>query len=331
MILIVSSVEDDHAAAVLKELKAQSVVEVQLLDLSRFPQELQLSMDFGGAVESGGGRFRTEKEEIPVSDATVVWWRRPQPFTIPEDISDRTHLNFAFSECYEAVNGLWLTLSATWVNNPGRDEEAARKPYQLQLASELGFTIPRTRITSDPAAAREFVEALQPTQTIYKAFTGTEQAWRETRVLRGDEIDLLDDVRFAPVIFQEYIAAKLDLRITVIGSEIYASAIHSAEVEYQADYRMELSNARVEPFTLPKEVEGLVRTYMERLGLVYGAIDMRVTPEGRYVFLEINPAGQWLFMEERTGVPMTEAFAKLLLREHEARTRARSGLKLRSA
>ena len=117
-------------------------------------------------------------------------------------------------------------------------------------------------------------------------------------MLREDEVALLDDVRFAPVIFQEYIPAQLDLRVTVIGNEIHTSAIHSADTAYQADYRMELNDARVEAFTLPGGMQRLVRAYMGRLGLLYGAIDIRVTPEGRYVFLEINPSGQWLFMEQ---------------------------------
>ncbi len=321
MILIVSNSDDDHAQAVMQSLQRRKDVPAHLLDLSRFPQELHLSMDFQEGTDLVQGWFRNDRDVVPVSDCSVVWWRRPQPFSMHEDLSDRTHLNFALSECYEAVNGLWLTLPATWVNHPTRDEEAARKPYQLRVAREVGFEIPRTRITSDPAAAREFAESLGFSRTIYKAFTGTEQAWRETRVLQEDEVALLDDVQFAPVIFQEYIPAQLDLRITVIGDEIYPSAIHSADMAYQADYRMDLSDARVEVFTLPSEIQRLVRTYMERLGLLYGAIDIRVTPEGRYVFLEINPSGQWLFMEQRTGAPMTEAFTSLLVREHEKRPR----------
>ncbi len=322
MILIVSNDDDDHARAVIESLRRRKSVAVQLLDLSRFPKELHLGLDY----EEGAGPirswFRNDREAVSVSNCSVVWWRRPQPFSMHEELLDPSQLSFAHTECYEAVNGLWLTFPATWVNHPSRDEEAARKPYQLRIAREVGFEIPRTRITSDPAAAAQFVEELGSSRTIYKAFTGTEQVWRETRVLRENEVALLDDVQFAPVIFQEYIPAQLDLRITVIGDEIHASAIHSAEGAYQADYRMELSDARVETFTLPSGIQSLVRAYMRRLGLLYGAVDIRVTPEGRYVFLEINPSGQWLFMEERTGAPMTEAFTSLLVREHEKRAGA---------
>ena len=319
MILIISNSEDDHAQAVMQHLRRDSSIPVHLLDLSRFPRKLNLSIDIKNSKLPVSGGFRNELEEIPVTDCSVVWWRRPQPFSMHEGLSEESNLNFALRECYEAVNGLWLTFPATWVNHPTKDEEAARKTYQLHIAKEIGFEIPQTRITSNPTAAREFIKSLGCSQTIYKAFTGTEQSWRETRVMKENELALLDDVEIAPVIFQEYIPAKLDLRITVIGEEIYASAIHSSEVTYQADYRMELGTARVEAFSLPSEIEERIRAFMKRLGLLYGAIDFRVTPEGRYVFLEINPSGQWLFMEERTGVEMTKAFAEMLVRKHPIR------------
>ncbi len=322
MILIVSNADDDHAQAVMQSLRRRTSVAVHLLDLSLFPKELHLCLDYDDGVDPIEGWFRSDQVEIPVSDCSVIWWRRPQPFSMHEELLEPSQLNFAHSECYEAVNGLWLTLPATWVNHPTRDDEAARKPYQLRVAREVGFEIPRTRITSDPAAAHQFVKELGSSRTIYKAFSATEQEWRETRVLREDEVGILDDVRFAPVIFQEYIPAQLDLRVTVIGEEIHTSAIHSADGAYKADYRMELNDAQVEAFTLPDRIQSLVRTYMRRLGLLYGAIDFRVTPEDRYVFLEINPSGQWLFMEQRTGAPMTEAFTSLLVREHEKRVAA---------
>jgi glutathione synthase/RimK-type ligase-like ATP-grasp enzyme len=74
-----------------------------------------------------------------------------------------------------------------------------------------------------------------------------------------------------------------------------------------------MENAKFEPTTLPVETEKRIFALMKRLGLVYGAIDLRRTPEGRHVFLEVNPAGEWRFVEERTGQPITKALAKLLI------------------
>ena len=174
------------------------------------------------------------------------------------------------------------------------------------------MSIPRTLITNDPGKALSFVAEVGENRVIYKAFTGTEQEWRETRLLKTEEQALLDNVKFAPVIFQEYIDADIDLRITCLGEEIFAAAIYSQETSYKVDFRVDWSDTRVEPIELPDSVAELLKAFMKKIGLVYGAIDMRRTPDGDYVFLEVNPSGQWLFIEAKTGQPITSTLARML-------------------
>lgn len=99
----------------------------------------------------------------------------------------------------------------------------------------------------------------------------------------------------------------------MVGSELFAAAIYSQETAYPVDFRMDMQRARTEPVTLPDGVRDRVLALLRRLGLVYGAVDMRLTPDGEYVFLEINPAGQWLFVEQRTAQPITRAVVRALL------------------
>jgi glutathione synthase/RimK-type ligase-like ATP-grasp enzyme len=129
------------------------------------------------------------------------------------------------------------------------------------------------------------------------------------------EYQLLDRVAVAPVIFQEFVPAEVDLRITVVGEQFFAAAIHSQELPYPLDFRLFLDRdpgVRMEPTELPTEVEGGLMRLLKSAGLRYGAIDMRRTPSGRHVFLEVNPSGQWRFVEEVTGQPITAAMARLL-------------------
>ena len=189
---------------------------------------------------------------------------------------------------------------------------AHRKLYQLGIAQQVGLTVPETLISNDPEVATKFVEEHGIESTIYKSFSGTRDAWRETRLLKEDELSLIDAVRYAPVIFQEYIDAQFDLRVTVVGKEIFPAAIHSQETSYKVDFRMDMSNARVEPHQLPPAIEENLHALMDRLGIVYGAIDMRLTPDGQYVFLEVNPAGQWLFVEAKSRQPITKCLAHVL-------------------
>lgn len=309
MILVVSSPGDVHAAAVLGHLAALNAPAI-LLDTSDFPTRSRIELRYGGGADLrltlGDGR------PLALGECRAIWWRRPQLARIDQALFRDSHRSFALNECHEALAGMWNALDAFWVNPPPRDEVAARKAFQLRIAEDVGLTIPRTLITNDPGQARRFIDAVAPARVICKAFSATRQEWRETRILGEAELAALDNVKYAPVIFQEYIPAGVDLRITVIGDRIFPAAIHSQETSYPADFRIDIARAKIEATSLPGEVEGGLRRLMAQLGLVYGAIDMRVTPEGHHVFLEINPAGQFLFIEERTQQPIARALAEIL-------------------
>ena len=311
MILVISHPGDDHAVAVLERLKRLEA-DALLFDTARFPRETSLSI----AHAPGGESHVTamiDGAEHDLGETRVAWWRRPLPFELHEEITGADDRIFAHGECYAALRGLWSCLDARWLNDPERDEIASRKAYQLKLADSLGMRIPRTLITSDPAAAAAFDAAEGEAGTIYKSFSATERAWRETRLLREEERALFDGVKFAPVIFQEHIRADIDLRVTIVGEEIFAAEIASGETAYRVDYRMTMDRAAMGVHELPAALQAQLLAFMRSLGLIYGAIDLRLTPAGDYVFLEVNPAGQWLFIEERTGLPITDAVAAELV------------------
>jgi len=314
MILVISSAADEHAAAVLGELRKQGAP-VTLLDLSQFPQQMRLAMHYVDSDRIFSLQL-PDRTRLDLSECKAIWWRRPQPFTLHPSITRDAYRQFALNESQEAFAGLWQLLNAFWINHPPQDEAAHRKPYQLHVAQEVGLAIPRTLISNDPERVREFVAAQHYTRTIYKAFSATAQDWRETRLLRKEEVDLLENVQYAPVIFQEYIDAQYDLRVTVVGDAIFAAAIYSQQTAYKVDFRMDIANARIEAVRLPPTVEAQLHELMVRLGLVYGAIDMRLTPDDRYVFLEINPAGQWLFVEQRSMQPITATLAAILVAQN---------------
>lgn len=308
MILIVSYPTDDHTVGVLSALNRLGHPAV-LIDTARFPSDASLSQRFDGDQRSY--EWSTDGRSIDLTACRAGWWRRPQAFTLQPGISLDV-MSFTYSECHEAVAGLWAALDLNWVNPPELDEVAHHKPYQLAAAAEVGLTVPRTIVTNDPNVARKFIAALGPERTVYKTFLASEQCWRETRVVRPVELELLDSVRLAPVIFQEYVPAIADVRVTVVGERMFAAVIIPAPGGYDLDYRMDMDGASFEPAELPVETQQGIHALMKRLGLVFGAVDLRRTPDDRYVFLEVNPAGEWRFVEERTGQPITHAVAELL-------------------
>jgi len=311
-VLILSEIRDPHAQAVMEALAAQGA-EAELLDLSEFPTRLALSIAFDGPER----RFvlrRRGGSALDFQSIRAVWWRRPQPFRSPAGL-DATRQRFALSESATAFQGLYQSLDAFWINVPARDAVAAHKPYQLALAQRIGLHIPPTLMTNDVDEARAFWRE-HAGEVIYKQFLALPEAWRETRRLRPEDEAFADSIALAPVIFQRHVPAVADLRVTAIGGKFFAAATDVREAAYPQDVRMNL-DVKYVAHELPPDTAGKLATLMDRLGLVYGAIDLRLTPEGRYVFLEINPAGQFLYIEQATGQPIASAVAQTLLEAPE--------------
>jgi glutathione synthase/RimK-type ligase-like ATP-grasp enzyme len=234
-------------------------------------------------------------------------------------ITDEAARLFAWSEANEALLGLWYSLDCFWMNPPLADEVALRKIRQLQVATRVGLTIPETLVTNEPAVALDFIRQYEPGGVIRKAFRNIQEAPRTTAVVREPDLSLIGLVRYTPVIFQRFVPARLDLRVTIVDGEVFAAAIESGP-EFQADYRTGLASARVTPYELPSPVTERLMEMMDVFNLSYGAIDLRVTPDGEHVFLEVNPAGEYRFISERTGQPISAAIAAALARHAEGTT-----------
>jgi glutathione synthase/RimK-type ligase-like ATP-grasp enzyme len=313
VILLVSHDRDDHLAPVVAELDRIGSGWV-VVDTSRIPATMAMS----AAHSSEGDRWRLRLDDgawLDLADCRSGWWRRALPPGHDARISDPAQAAWAANEAFEAMSGFWDALPITWVSPPRAIETSMMKTWQLPAARSAGLEVPETLVTSDPDEARAFIDRVGLGHVICKAFSATIENWRETRLVGEAEYALLDQVSVAPVIFQQFVPAEVDLRITVVGEELFAAEVHSQELDYPLDFRLFLETGpgvRMSPTVVPNEVEeGLLRL-LKSVGLRYGAIDMRRTPDGRHVFLEVNPAGQWRFVEEVTGQPITEAMARLL-------------------
>lgn len=317
MIVVISYPEDPHATRVMG-LLTEGQHEVLLLDLARLPDRATLTVDYSEPAAPVVTYQAARGPTVDLAAASAVWWRRPQAPDVG-GIGDVDARFFTANEWNEAINGIWQLMRGRWMNPPDRDEVAGRKAHQLRVAAELGLRTPRTLITSDPDRARTFIDDVGIGRTIFKTFSATHAVWRETRLVRQDELATLDAVRVAPVIFQEYVPGEADIRVTAVGGELFCAAIRSRGTDYEVDFRMSLGQAVTEPTQLPDDVARRIRALMDRLGLVYGAIDLRRTPDGAHVFLEVNTAGEFLFVEERTGQPISAALAGWLARSDSPR------------
>lgn len=315
MILIISFVDNPHVHAVTRHLSSDH----EVVDLAWFPSRMTMHACASAEVDAlyldlPSGR------RVDLDTVGAVWHRRVRPLTLDPALVDDTARTFAWSESTEALGGLWPSMDCFWMNPPAADERALRKVTQLRVARGVGLAIPDTLVTNGPEAAHAFIERHGPANVIRKAFRNIPQAPRETLRLAPEHLAQLDSVRFAPVIFQEFVPVALDLRVTVVDGELFATSFRS-EARYEADYRPGIGTAEVRPYDLPDDVSVRLLALMERFELRFGAVDFRLTPSGEHVFLEVNPAGEYLFASERTGQPIPQAIAAALERRDRAARR----------
>jgi hypothetical protein len=307
-VLIVAFAGDMHAAAVAELLKRRNVP-VEWIDTADLNKNLRLNCSLNGVAAATltltGGR------RVSLADFGTIWWRRPRR-PVSESTVDDTTREFLRSEWEHFLGGLESFTEARWVNPPGASYLANRKGLQLVTANVVGLRVPRTAITNDPDAVRALAGEGAP--LIYKRLGATARPVMITRELLPGDLDRLSSLTSCPAIFQERIDARLDIRVTAMGDRLHAAEIDSQSGDAPLDWRLDHSVA-MRPHTLDAQTAACLRALMRRLGLLYGAIDLRLTPEGEYVFLEVNPSGQFLFLELVAGMPLSEYMADFLAGE----------------
>jgi len=321
-VIILSHSEDIHSRSVAKEIETTYGRRAFIWDTAWYPTKWRLSV-FIGPQSKPTFSIQTEEEEITGDRIAGVWWRRPQGHTISKTIKRPEVRKFCLEEARTSFRG-WIASLGQKVINPFAAESVANhKPFQLAQAASVGLSIPDTIITNNPSDAGAFI-ANHKKGTIFKALTGTDWQFTETRKFRSSYTKHLAQLLHAPAIFQELVEAGTDLRVTIVDHKIFAVSIHPQHPGAKLDWRLDVS-AELTPYKLPDRIGRKLLALMKALGLRFGAVDMRVNPKGDHVFLEINPGGQWLFCEIHGGQPISKALAYALLHPPKKRLAQQMG------
>ena len=249
------------------------------------------------------------------SEYTAIW-DRLKPIAI--GILDE-EAQYIMRERVAAIRAVqWQNENATRQMNSVLATERAKSKYlQLKVAKARGVTIPRTYIGNDIDKICEFVEDCSE-GAIAKSLTwyvGADARLSFThRISERDLRKAPASVGYSPLIYQELIPKKYELRITCVGSRLFAAKIHSQERrKSKTDWRRDQFALRYEKTALPAELERGILRIQAGLGLAFGAYDFVLTPEDEYVFLEVNPSGNWLWLENQLHLPISKEIANWLI------------------
>jgi glutathione synthase/RimK-type ligase-like ATP-grasp enzyme len=258
----------------------------------------------------------TNGQTIHASQISAIWYRKLWALQTPLDL-DPAYRN-TFVREYETYRNLFFQAlrQLPWINSMEADHAAGHnKLLQLYTAEAVGLTIPPTIFTNDQAAANNFFDVcggdiiVKLHSALSKSMRGDGLFFPTTR-LTVQDLESLDMLPYCPMIFQQYIPKAYELRIVYIEGTFFTGKIHSGN---QTDWRtMAGSTSPWLPYILPVHEQEKLDALMRRLQLSFGAIDMIRQPDGEYVFLEVNPQGEWGMLQKHLNYPIGETIAEKL-------------------
>lgn len=234
----------------------------------------------------------------------------------------------SLGETSAAAHGMLASLKAFRVDHVHHIRHAENKQLQLQVAREVGLDTPRTLTTNDPGAVHSFAKSCEDGMitkmlSSFAIYDEGKELVVFTNPVKPEDLANLSGLSLCPATFQELLSKALEIRVTVVGQRVMSAAVDS-QVSARAGHDWRRDGVRMiqdwQPYQLPIEIEEKILRLMDHFSLNYGAIDIILTPDGRHVFLELNPCGEFFWLERAPGLPISDAIADLLLGHHR-RTR----------
>jgi glutathione synthase/RimK-type ligase-like ATP-grasp enzyme len=311
MLLVVTNSQDATADFLVEKLIAAGV------QLHRIDTDTLLS--------SATVSFRPHEPIIRIDERTLdareiqqIWYRRPEPLKLPEDTSPEA--KFVVNEWTEAIEGfLGHVPMSRWMNHPSANAAASNKLVQLSTAASLGLRIPETLVTQSPADARAFSESCQgqvitkPMSNGYITRPDGEDSLIYTSRVDPNELADCPDLLGCPTLFQRFIQKRADVRVTVVDGDTHAVELLVADSDGQQRCDVRRDNMRdvaYAPMTLPEPVALGLHLLVRHYGLRFAAIDLAVDTEGEWYFFEVNPNGQWAWLDLVGGEDITSSFIR---------------------
>ncbi|CAN5222457.1 hypothetical protein BH09BAC6_BH09BAC6_09280 [soil metagenome] len=304
MILIITFKEDYTADFIINKLNKKGIAYKRLNceDILTYPYTLKFS-DKSSLSLMGENHFE------------AVWFRRTKLPSLSEfSIAERIYLS---GEIEAFIKNLFCLIEAKWVSDPFYVYKAENKFLQLREAAKLGFKIPDTLITNSKEELAEFYVAHER-KIIVKPIAQTRINYSDdpqfifTDAVTDNTMATIAEHDLTPCLFQENVSKLHELRVTVVGSKVFTAAVYSQkDSQTTIDWRRKKLPFHISE--LPVDIEQKCIKLVEVLQLKFGAIDLIKDKNGEYIFLEINPNGQWAWIESQTGMPISDAIIDELL------------------
>lgn len=316
MILIISDRNDVHTLKVESFLKNESVEYIRFnIDVESLKSTLVSYDESDWIVQFPNGSFKT-------SEIEVIWNRRTYVELLLDEI-DNNDVSFKIwkGEWNKTLLGIYSSLeSKKWLNYYRDAYYAENKYRQYSTAHKIGLRTPPFVCSNDKQFLKNsFCNGKEKVikfmnQDFYKIEEGVYKGIYVNKV-KFNDLEKFQSVGENPIILQDYISKSFEVRYTVVGKEHFVCKIDSqlskiANVDWR---RYDLANTPHSIINPPENIREKVNKFMSEFNLNYGAIDFIIDKNGEWFFLELNSMGQFLWIEDLTGLEISDHIAKWLI------------------
>ena len=330
MILIITNKGDIHCNPVIKHfqrngdkyfrLNTESLLTDYLISFSYKDQSVDLHIE-----NKINGKTLSSKEVIS------VWERRPNSPVLPEINNEKIKL-VVEDEANELTK--WIRhffINCRMIGSSVWDRPNESKLRQMDVASKVinelrsEIKLPHTLLTNSKKDLEQFSNnkkeiVLKPISADGLMLDDKLEIPFTSRKVNSKNINVItqDDLELCPSFMQEYVEKNYELRITVIGEKILCCKIDSQKLpkgngreDWREGYEHGLSEVE-EWIDCPDEIQEFITLYMQKMNLNFGCFDFIYAKNNSFYFLECNPNGQWMWLEEDLGIPISESIANFL-------------------
>ncbi len=319
VLIITHSKDNPSIDTVSEHIRTLGAVPIRF-NTDLFPTEVQIASH---QLNSGNHSVLITEtgEVVKSSEIMAVWYRRFYPAKgLPIDM-DIQLKQPSIEESKRTILGFLDSLQCFKLDDYWDVKHASNKEYQLMLARKVGLDLPNTLTSNSPDAVRQFFtdnksKIITKMQTAFSIWNEDIEQVVFTNKIKEEHLDKLEELNLCPMVFQEHIEKEVELRATVVGNQVFCASIDPEIMKgMETDWRKRgmYTLDKWQPYDLPKEEADKVVELAKALNLNYGAADIILTPDGSYKFLEINPCGEFYWMDVYQKLGICEAIARNLV------------------
>lgn len=293
-VLVITSSVDVTASYII----SSSPTSFFRLDVDRF-SEYEIS------ITTEGWRISSSDGSITNDDIRSIYYRKPM---LPNlSMYHPQYHNMIQRDIIAVINGLVDSFDGTVLSKPSILRNCENKIFQLMYASTHGFSLPQSYIGNKTDVLNKYAEGKSIIKPISTGKTNSEYGWElyQTNMLSPTD----SDISLTPVYIQKYIPKLYEVRMTIVGEHIYPVRIDTTnKIDWRADYQ----NHSYKMIECPNDVMKKSFKMLDDFDIRFGAFDFIVSPEHKWIFLEVNPNGQWLWLEKALGLDISKQILNIL-------------------